>query len=51
MADEEDIPTNFPEEEDDLLENVPVRKHQLLFYTLDQKTKIVHEAYSQPHHV
>jgi hypothetical protein len=39
MADEEDIPANFPEEDDDLLENEPVCKHLLLFYTLEQKKK------------
>jgi hypothetical protein len=63
MADDEDIPANFLEEDKDLLEDKhlqedehlledkPVCKRRLLFYTLEQKKKIVHEAYSQPHHV
>ena len=29
----------------------PVFNHRLLFHTLEQKKKMVHEAYSQPHHV
>jgi hypothetical protein len=33
MADEEGIPANFPEEDDSLLENEPVCKCLLLFYT------------------
>jgi transposase-like protein len=51
MADEEDIPANFPEEDNDLLEDEPVCKRRLLFYTLEQKKKIVNKAYSQRHHV
>jgi hypothetical protein len=57
MADEKDIPANIPVEdnvlpEDEYLpEDEPVRKRRLLFYTLDQKKNIVHEAYSQPRHV
>ena len=57
MADDEDIPANFPVEDNDLPEddhlpdNEPVRKRRLLFYTLEQKKKIVHEAYSLPRHV
>ncbi|MFN9656651.1 MAG: transposase [Dolichospermum sp.] len=57
MADDEDIPANFPVEDndlpddDDLPEDEPVRKRRLLLYTLEQKKNIVHEAYSQPRHV
>jgi hypothetical protein len=57
MADDKDIPANFREEDNDLPEDEhlpedePVRKHCLLFYTLEQKKTIVHEAYSQPRHV
>jgi hypothetical protein len=57
MADDEDIPANFLVEDNNLLEDdhlpedEPVRKRRLLFYTLEQKKNIVHEAYSQPHHV
>jgi hypothetical protein len=40
MADDEDIPANFPV--DDLPEDEPVRKRRLLFYTLEQKKNIVH---------
>jgi hypothetical protein len=39
MADEEDIPANFQEEENDLLVNEPVLQRHLLFYTLKQKKK------------
>jgi hypothetical protein len=49
--DEEDIPANFLEEEEweaftDNYEvaNEPTPKHHLLFYTLEQKEKNVHEA-------
>jgi hypothetical protein len=48
MVDEEDIPANFPEEDNDLLESEPVCECHLLFYTLEKKRKIVHKAYSQP---
>jgi len=51
MADDEDIPANFLEEDNDLPEDEPVCKGRLLFYTLEQKKKTVHEVYSQPHHV
>jgi hypothetical protein len=57
MADDEGIPANFLEEDNDLpedehlLEDEPVCKCRLLFYTLEQKKKIVHEGHSQPHHV
>ena len=51
MADDEDIPANFPVEDNDLPEDEPVRKRRLLFYTLEQKKNIVHEAYSQPRHL
>jgi hypothetical protein len=33
---EEDIPANFPEEDNNLQEDEPVRKCRLLFYTLEQ---------------
>jgi hypothetical protein len=48
MADDEDIPANFPVEDNDLPEDdhlpedEPVRKRRLLFYTLEQKKNIVH---------
>jgi hypothetical protein len=57
MADDEGIPANFLEEDNDLPEDEhlpedePVRKRRLLFYTLEQKKKIVHEGHSQPRHV
>ena len=46
MADDEDIPANFPVEDNDLPEDdhlpedEPVRKRRLLFYTLEQKKKL-----------
>ncbi len=51
MVDDEDIPSNFLEEDSDLPEDEPVSKRRLLFYTLEQKKKTVHEVYSQPRHV
>jgi hypothetical protein len=53
MADDEDIPANFPVEDNDLPEDdhlpedEPVRKRRLLFYTLEQKKNIVHECCTQ----
>jgi transposase-like protein len=39
------------DEVDDAQGDAPARKHRVLFYTLEQKGKIVAEAYSQPRHV
>jgi hypothetical protein len=35
----------------DNLANGPACKRQLLFYALEQKKKIMHGAFSQPHHI
>jgi len=40
-----------PPEDDDAQGDAPGRKRHVLFYTLEQKEKIVAEAYSQPRHV
>jgi hypothetical protein len=39
------------DEVDDAQGDAPALKHRVLFYTLEQKGKIVAEAYSQPRHV
>jgi transposase-like protein len=52
LADEP--PEDYDEDNDELDDaqgDAPARKRRVLFYTLEQKGKIVAEAYSQPRHV
>jgi len=50
--DVEDTLASFQgEEEWEALADKPAPKSHLLLYTLEQKEKIMEEAYAQPHHI
>jgi transposase-like protein len=46
-----DKPPEDDDKDDGAQGDAPARKRRVLFYTLEQKEKLVAEAYSQPRHV